>query len=662
MSEPRPSLRKLSVKVLNSPNHAEIEYLPIRKNLYIESKEIASMTAEEVAEIRLEMDNMRVTGNDVPKPIKTWYQTGLPQKILDFLYLVGFAHPTPIQAQSIPAISSGRDVVGIAKTGSGKTLAFLLPLLRHISSQPPLSKGDGPIGLVLAPTRELAMQTFHESKKFGRSLGLRSVCLYGGSHVSEQIGELKRGCEIIIATPGRLIDMLTVNNSTVTNLFRLSMIVIDEADRMFDLGFEPQIKKILECTRPDKQLVMYSATFPRPMEALAKHCLRNPVRIIIGGRSKVCGDISQEVIVIPRLNKFDKLIDILSSSVGKSLIFVERQDSAGLLFKELVNQGYSAGILHGTMDQSDRDSTIVDFKSGVFSVLVATSVAARGLDVKDLNLVVNYDAPNHLEDYVHRVGRTGRAGRSGRAVTFIQPDEERFAPDLVRALRETGEEIPSLLVEMAQRFLQQLKDKQVKKSSGFKGHGFKFDESEAKVEMEKRKQQRLQAGVEVEESEDEEEVDRTELLSKLPKVKSSVVDVQDIDENLSVKDRIERVRKAATEQSKLSALADVAAGKSGFYTEDYDINGYPQRARKMITAKDTIESLCSYCNVQMVVRGTHVPSGKGKLGQRGLHLAIESTELANIEMAKKEISRLLNEAQSQMTYQEVRVSQKSNVI
>ncbi|KAL0205404.1 hypothetical protein P9112_000711 [Eukaryota sp. TZLM1-RC] len=660
-----------------APNHDLIDYYPIKKNFYIQSRELSSLSPSQVEELRVQMDNIRITGPQssiksrgdevAPCPIISWYQSGLPQRLLDLLSLLDFKHPTPIQSQSIPIISSGYDMVGIAKTGSGKTLAFLLPLLRHLLMQPPLRRGDGPKGLILAPTRELAMQTFSEAKRFGSVLDLRSVCLYGGSHVSEQIADLRRGCDIIIATPGRLIDMLTVNNGTVTNLFRVSIVVIDEADRMFDLGFEPQIKKILECTRPDRQLVMFSATFPRPMEALAKSTLNKPIRVIIGGRSRVCGEIQQVVYIVPRVEKFDKLVEILRESTGKSLIFVERQDSSGLLFKELVSAGFSSGVLHGTMDQNDRDSTIIDFKNGVFSVLIATSIAARGLDVKDLNLVVNYDAPNHLEDYVHRVGRTGRAGRKGKAVTFLQPDEARFAPDLVRALRETGEEIPSLLIEMAQNFLKKVKEKQEKgrKFGGFGGQGFKFDEKEASEQEKMRKFQRLQAGIEVEESDEEvETIDKEKVIAQIgskPK-KSTEVKIDDVDETLSVKDRIARVRQAASEASKLSAMADVAAGKTGYYTEDFDINSYPQRVRKMITNKDVVESLCTYCNVQIVVRGTHVPPGKEKLGQRGLHLAIESTEIGNIEMAKREIMRRLREEESQMTFLEVRQSQKSNVI
>ncbi|KAL0222513.1 hypothetical protein RCL1_002367 [Eukaryota sp. TZLM3-RCL] len=659
-----PDFKKVAPKTFSTIDHSQIDYLTIVKNFYKESKEIAEMNEEEVEQLRREADNIRVTGSEIPKPIRSWFQSGLPQKIVDLLSSLGFSHPTPIQAQAIPALSSGRDVVGVAKTGSGKTLAFLLPLFRHVTLQTPLGRGDGPIGVVMAPTRELAMQTYHEAVRFGTPLGIRSVCLYGGSHVSEQIAELKRGCEVIICTPGRLIDMLTVNNGTVTNLFRVSFIVLDEADRMFDLGFEPQIKKIIENIRPDKQLVMFSATFPRPMEALAKNALTNPIRIMIGGRNQVCGDIQQVVIILPKIEKFDKLISLLTENTGKALVFVERQDSVGFLFKELISAGFSAGTLQGTMDQSDRDSTIVDFKNGVFSVLIATSLAARGLDVRDLNLVVNYDCPNHLEDYVHRVGRTGRAGRRGKAVTFLQPDEERFAPDLVRALRETGDELPSGLIEMAQRFMEKVKENQsLRKRSGFGGQGFKFDVEEAKAQKELRKKQRREAGLDVEESEEEdEEVVDVSALKDLSKLKSTTIEVADIDQSLSFEDRMNRVRKAAIEQSKLSALADVAAGKVGYYTEDYDINSYPQRARKLITSKEVVESLCSYCDVQIVVRGSHVPPGKEKLGHRGLHLAIESSKLSNIEMARKEISRILNESQSQMTGQELRQQKKTNIV
>lgn len=297
-------------------------------------------------------------------------------------------------------------MIGIAKTGSGKTLAFLLPMFRHILDQDPLEVDDGPIAIILTPTRELAMQISRECKKFTRHLNLNVVAVYGGTGISEQIAELKRGAEIIVCTPGRMIDMLAANNGRVTNLRRCTYIVLDEADRMFDLGFEPQVNKILDNVRPDRQTVMFSATFPKSMEALARKALRKPIEVTVGGRSVVCKDVEQHVVLIGEDEKYLKLLELLGiyQPMGSVLVFVDKQEHADDLMKRLMKNSYPCMSLHGGIDQYDRESTIVDFKNANIPLLIATSVAARGLDVKDLILVVNYDCPNHYEDYVHRCG------------------------------------------------------------------------------------------------------------------------------------------------------------------------------------------------------------------------------------------------------------------
>lgn len=238
----------------------------------------------------------KVKGKNCPKPVRTWAQCGVSLKVLECLKKSGFERPTPIQAQAIPIIMSGRDMIGIAKTGSGKTLAFLLPLFRHALDQPPLEPDDGPIGIIMTPTRELATQIAKEARKFTRLLNLNVVCVYGGSSISEQIAELKRGCEIIVCTPGRMIDMLAANNGRVTNLRRVTYVVLDEADRMFDLGFEPQVNKILDNVRPDRQTVMFSATFPKKMEDLARKALTKPIEVTVGGRSVVAKEVEQHVV------------------------------------------------------------------------------------------------------------------------------------------------------------------------------------------------------------------------------------------------------------------------------------------------------------------------------------------------------------------------------
>mmetsp|Transcript_2454 Transcript_2454/g.5611 ORF Transcript_2454/g.5611 Transcript_2454/m.5611 type:complete len:1394 (-) Transcript_2454:333-4514(-) len=472
-------------------DHSKVNYGPFRKNFYIEVAEIARMSDEEVVALRKELDGIKVRGSNVPKPVKAWTQAGLSSKLLDILRKEGFEKPLPIQAQTLPIIMSGRDCIGIAKTGSGKTLAFVLPMLRHIKDQPPLMQGDGPIGLIMAPTRELVQQISKEARKFARPLGLECTAVYGGSGVANQITELKRGTEIVACTPGRMIDLLVTSGGKITNLRRVTFLVMDEADRMFDMGFEPQIMRILHNIRPDRQTVMFSATFPKSVEILARKVLVNPCEILVGGRSIVNPDITQIVEIRPEEERFLRLLEILGEwyEKGKLIIFVGSQEKCDTLFRDLLKAGYPCLSLHGGKDQSDRECTITDFKGAVCNILVATGIAARGLDVKELVLVVNYDTPNHHEEYVHRVGRTGRAGNKGTAITFINPEDDKYAPDLVKALQESKAPVPQDLELMAASFAAKRKAGLASAhGSGYGGTGFKFDREEADKTKQARKE------------------------------------------------------------------------------------------------------------------------------------------------------------------------------
>lgn len=471
-------------------DHSTINYPPFRKNFYIEVNEVAKMSEQEVSEHRKQLNGIKVRGKEPQKPIKNWNQCGLSGRVLDVIRKSGFDSPMPIQAQALPVIMSGRDCIGIAETGSGKTLAFVLPMLRHIKDQPPVQQGDGPIALVVAPTRELVQQISKDTKKFCKVHNMIVVAVYGGSGVANQITELKRGAEIVVCTPGRMIDILVTSGGKITNLRRVTYLVFDEADRMFDMGFEPQISRIHRNIRPSRQTVMFSATFPRSVETLAKQALHDPVEIQVGGRSVVNKDITQLIEIRPEADRFLRLLEILGEfyEAGKILIFVASQDLCDNLFRDLLKVGYPCLSLHGAKDQSDRESTINDFKTGVSNVLVATSIAARGLDVKDLVLVVNYEVPNHHEDYVHRVGRTGRAGNKGTAITFIGPEEDQYAGDLVKALKESKAPIPEDLLTMAKEHAEKVKKGEARAhGSGYGGSGFKFDSAEEDKEKDRRK-------------------------------------------------------------------------------------------------------------------------------------------------------------------------------
>lgn len=480
--------KKAKKKDIAAVDHSKINYEPFRKAFYHPPPDVAEMSEEEADLLRLELDGIKIRGVDCPKPITKWAHCGLPASCLDVIKRLNFDRPTPIQSQAIPAIMSGRDVIGIAKTGSGKTIAFLLPLFRHIKDQRPLENMEGPMALVMTPTRELAVQIHKECKPFLKVLGLRAVCAYGGSPIKDQIAEMKKGAEIVVCTPGRMIDLLTANSGRVTNLKRVTYLVLDEADRMFDMGFEPQVMKIVNNIRPDRQTVLFSATFPKQMDSLARKILKKPLEITVGGKSVVAPEIEQIVEVRTEDTKFNRLLEILGQMYNedaecRTLIFVDRQESADNLLRELIRKGYLVMSLHGGKDQVDRDSTIQDFKNGVVPIITATSVAARGLDVKQLKLVVNYDAPNHMEDYVHRAGRTGRAGNKGTCVTFITPEQEQYSVDIYRALKASNAKVPPELEELSNGFLDKVKaGKAHHAGSGFRGKGLdKLDqEREAK--------------------------------------------------------------------------------------------------------------------------------------------------------------------------------------
>lgn len=534
-SAPSPKVRASHQKrVYTKVDHSKIAYPSFQKNLYVQVPALSRLTPEQTKDIRDSLQ-IQVLGHNAPPPIASWPQSGLPANVLSALSRHGYEEPTPVQAQALPAIMSGRDVIAVARTGSGKTLAFVLPLIRHIAILDRAAPGDGPGALIIAPTRELAVQILADCKKFTRGVGLRAVCAYGGSGVKEQIAELKRGADIVICTPGRMIDLLAMNSGRITNLRRVTFVVLDEADRMFDLGFGPQLTRIVENVRPDRQTVMVSATFPAAVERLARKVLTRPLEISVGGKSVAATSVRQFVEVRKEDSKFFRLLELLGVwyERGSTLVFVDRQDNADRIFRELSKARYKCLSLHGGLDQADRDSTILDFKNGDVKVLVATSVAARGLDVRNLTLVVNFDVPSHYEDYVHRVGRTGRAGRVGTAYTFITPEQDAFAADIVKALevsaRSTAEAaekidkddikcagdkaakdaVPEELRALADGFAKKRKEGIVKfgASSGYGGRGFTFEENEeydaAKARL--RKAQAKEYGLEEEEDESENE-------------------------------------------------------------------------------------------------------------------------------------------------------------
>ncbi|KAL6613954.1 hypothetical protein ACP70R_036224 [Stipagrostis hirtigluma subsp. patula] len=456
--------------------------IPFEKNFYVESPSVQAMSESEVAQYR-RLRDITVEGHDVPKPVRYFQEANFPDYCMQAIAKSGFVEPTPIQSQGWPMALKGRDLIGIAQTGSGKTLSYLLPGLVHVGAQPRLEQGDGPIVLILAPTRELAVQIQEESTKFGSYSRTRSTCVYGGAPKGPQIRDLRRGVEIVIATPGRLIDMLEAGQ---TNLRRVTYLVLDEADRMLDMGFEPQIRKIIAQIRPDRQTLYWSATWPREVEALARQFLQNPYKVIIGSPDlKANHSIQQIVEVISDHEKYPRLSKLLSDLMDGSriLIFFQTKKDCDKITRQLRMDGWPALSIHGDKAQAERDRVLAEFKSGNSPIMAATDVAARGLgaimskvdhlshglphlsvsigsvtralqlpvimDVKDIKCVINYDFPTTIEDYIHRIGRTGRAGARGTAFTFFTHSNAKFSRNLVKILREAGQVVNPALDSMS---------------------------------------------------------------------------------------------------------------------------------------------------------------------------------------------------------------------
>ncbi|XP_019090453.1 PREDICTED: DEAD-box ATP-dependent RNA helicase 46-like isoform X2 [Camelina sativa] len=366
------------------------------------------------------------------------------------VYSAGFSAPSPIQAQSWPIAMQNRDIVAIAKTGSGKTLGYLIPGFMHLQRIHNDSQ-MGPTILVLSPTRELATQIQVEALKFGKSSKISCACLYGGAPKGPQLKEIERGVEIVVATPGRLNDILEMRR---ISLHQVSYLVLDEADRMLDMGFEPQIRKIVKEVPTKRQTLMYTATWPKEVRKIAADLLVNPAQVNIGNVDELVANksITQTVEVLAPMEKHTRLEQILRSQEpgSKIIIFCSTKRMCDQLARNLTRT-FGAAAIHGDKSQAERDDVLNQFRSGRTPVLVATDVAARGLDVKDIRVVVNYDFPNGVEDYVHRIGRTGRAGATGLAYTFFGDQDSKHASDLIKILEGANQKVPPQVREMATR-------------------------------------------------------------------------------------------------------------------------------------------------------------------------------------------------------------------
>uniref|UniRef100_A0A8C7CSY6 RNA helicase n=1 Tax=Oncorhynchus kisutch TaxID=8019 RepID=A0A8C7CSY6_ONCKI len=407
---------------------------------------------------------VEATGSNCPPHIDSFHDVDMGEIIMSNIALTHYTRPTPVQKYAIPVIKSKRDLMACAQTGSGKTAAFLVPVLSQIYTQGP---GDAaaaakngqdsgkygrrkqyPLSLVLAPTRELALQIYEESRKFAYRSRVRPCVVYGGADIGQQIRDLERGCHLLVATPGRLVDMMERGK---IGLDYCNYLVLDEADRMLDMGFEPQIRRIVEQdTMPPKgirQTMMFSATFPKEIQMLARDFLEDYIFLAVGRVGSTSENITQKVVWVEDGDKRSFLLDLLNATGKESLtlVFVETKKGADALEDFLYREGYACTSIHGDRSQRDREEALNQFRSGRCPILVATAVAARGLDISNVKHVINFDLPSDIEEYVHRIGRTGRVGNLGLATSFFNDKNSNITKDLLDILVEAKQEVPSWL-------------------------------------------------------------------------------------------------------------------------------------------------------------------------------------------------------------------------
>lgn len=343
----------------------------------------------------------------------SFHDLGLDAPILKVLDRLNFITPTPIQAQAIPDGLRGEDIIGVAQTGTGKTLAFSLPMIQRLIRH-------GGTGLIMLPTRELAMQVEETLHKIAKSFGIRTALIIGGAPMNRQIQDLKKNPHVVIGTPGRIINH--IEEKTI-KLSHVNILVLDEADRMLDMGFAPQINKILKVVPKDRQTLLFSATMPKEIVSMANSYMKRPTHIEVARQGTTAENVDQEIYMVTRNQKKQLLETLLKQYKGTVIVFSRTKHGVKKICRDLNKNGHKAAEIHSNRSLGQRKQALEGFKSGKYRVLVATDIAARGIDVKNIALVLNYDVPEYAEDYVHRIGRTGRAGQEGHAITFIMPSQ-----------------------------------------------------------------------------------------------------------------------------------------------------------------------------------------------------------------------------------------------
>lgn len=382
----------------------------------------------------------------IPNLARGWDETGLPRDVLRLVRRVGYDAPSPIQMAAIPVGLGGRDCIGLAETGSGKTAAFVLPMVVHVMERPrmtPKVAMSGPYALVLAPTRELALQIESEARKFAGPMGFKVVCVIGGQGWEEQVGQLGEGCEIIVCTPGRMVDLLGRQMAVLGNC---EYLILDEADRMVDMGFEPQLREILDAMpeSSDRLTFMFSATMSPAVERIAKGYLRDPIIVSVGETGKAADNVHQRVeYFITENRRRDRFVQLLETLEAPILVFVNTKSGCEMVSRFVeAKSSVRPYIMHSGKSQAHREKILDGFKTGRYKVLIATDVVGRGIDIKGIRNVINFELPKTIESYTHRIGRTGRAGEKGTAWSLAtEADTELFGP-LCQLLEKAGSHIP----------------------------------------------------------------------------------------------------------------------------------------------------------------------------------------------------------------------------
>lgn len=819
-------LDKYKNKQILQIDHRNIEYTPIEKNIYKESSDVSCLSEVEVDQIRKINGNISIieynhTHTSI-RPILNWYQSGLPKVIIDYIINIKkFPYPLPIQSQGIPCILSGRDVIGVSETGSGKTLTYVLSLIKsilHNIGLYPFSFNDGPIGMIIVPTRELALQIYNESTVYCDLVNIQVSVVYGGVPSHTQLSRIKRGSHILICTPGRMIDILSMNKSTFLSLNRLSFIVIDEADRVFDLGFEPQIKKILLNLRPDRQIVMFSATFHQEVEKIGKGLMskeNKPLMIVCGKKGMTSKDVVQVIEVVDERNRFTRLLEVLyeidykndvlymkckekkedydkkneeereegnlfdmeidnevnedeskeketnnnndndlisidsnkdkdlddflneinkieykediqnnnkneeniskttvhqsqeltiysnkdkdkdlsqqrkeSSHESKIIIFVETKSEADELFINLLKKGYSSLVVHSGQSQQERFEYIENFRVGFRSILISTSIMSRGIDIPDIEYVINFKCPSHFEDYIHKVGRTGRGGRKGVAITFISNQEEHLSESLVKALEVSSQKIPYELKMMFEGYRSKIEKGEVlyKKHNIREGRGFKFNSIESDnrgIYMLKEREDEENIGDTVDKqalSIGNIENNNQYIEKRLNKLKNDklkthllhigqqtakncmlnegtieeaynksiermVLSLKNYSGQMSMENRLKKINQIYEKwEREEKEEEEGGSNKDKHLTIEFDINDYPEKVRLYCSSKKFKEYIREVTGCVYEIRGEYMRSSKSyKLGVKRLHLKIKGQSQIDLELAFREIKKNLDE-------------------